>query len=258
MHLIRLEKRKKDKEKNSVKNLLAKQQTIARPKVGSRHLTCKKPVNEEADKALLDNIFNDLEQDYTKVEESVKKRKVSDIPIKRKKPVSQAVFEQDLSQVSNEIHDSYEAVHDPVDMQDTVVVQDKPPVTSHEPAPLKTSAIKISKNAKKASSFLPKFEKEQIETKEADLSKPLTKNNYQDWRDIQKGFTESTLAQETPLDSNVAQQDFLESDGSMHLFWIDAFEKKGRVFLFGKVASCIYPSRLPLSLHHPSSMLAVA
>ena len=178
-----------------------------------------------------------MEKDYSNVKEGVKKRKVSDIPIKRKKPISQAsIVEKDSNQVSNDTHDSYDMPNDPVDMHDEVVVDVTPPVVNHEPAPLKTSAIKISKNAKKANSFLPKFEKEQKDTKEADISKKLTKNNFQDWRDIQKGFTEnSTLSQGTPLDHNVAQQEFLESDGSMHLFWIDAFEKKGRVFLFGKV-----------------------
>jgi hypothetical protein len=205
----------------------------------------------------MDNIFNDLEKDYSKVEESVKKRKVSDIPIKRKKQISQTVIvEQDSTEVSNAANESYDIPNDPVDMQDDVVVEATPPVLCREPAPLKTSAIKVSKNAKKASSFLPKFEKEQIEIKETEISKTLTRNNYQDWKDIQKGFTENVTFS-TPIDNNLAQQEFLESDGSMHLFWIDAFEKKGRVFLFGKVKIQINSARLQSSLHLPRNMLAV-
>ena len=226
-----LEKRKKDKEKNSVQNLLAKQNAQARP-------APKKPVDEAADKELLVNIFNDLDNDYKKVEETVKKRKVSDIPIKRKKTANQFFpVEESLQENSETLHDSFDVVNDSADLTIDNNVESQPSKTMSvlEPVALKTSAIKISKNAKKANKFLPKFEKEEIEIEEADISKPLTKNNCQDWKDIQKNFESNTSVQETCFEANFMNQDVLTSDGSMNLYWIDAFEKSGRVFLFGKV-----------------------
>lgn len=253
--LMSLGKRKKKNEKNSVQNLLAKQTAQVRPV--KEHHNNKKPVNEEADKALMDNIFDALDNDYTKVEESIKKRKVSDIPIRRKKAVTQSYIVENVSQeVTHDVHESLEIPKIPVD---TPVVVDAPTVLNFEHVPLKTSAIKISKNARKASSFLPKFEKEEVEAKQMDILKPLTKNNYQDWREIQKKLSENNSSVHgAPLENDVAQKDFLESDGSLNLFWIDAFEKKGRVFLFGKVETICYFYRLQSSLHHPNSILVVA
>ena len=178
----------------------------------------------------------------------MKKRKVSDIPIIRRKStiphagLGIASHEEYISQPETEPEPEY--VHASIDGCDATVdvVETEPIATPFEAAPLKTSALKLSKNAKKASSFLPKFEKEEKETKDMDISKPLTKNNHQDWKDIQKGFSgnESGIQGGAVIDINIVNQDILESDGSLNLFWIDAFEKKGRVFLFGKVRKSMY------------------
>ena len=42
--------------------------------------------------------------------------------------------------------------------------------------------------------------------------------------------------------NDLTNSDYCEEDGSLQMYWFDAFEKNGKVFIFGKVSSFIVHS----------------
>jgi hypothetical protein len=69
---------------------------------------------------------------------------------------------------------------------------------------------------------------------ESDLEK-----NKTDWLKIQQSVNSKsceTAAATTSLEQPSLDGDtFFEPDGSLHMFWLDIFEKYGTIYLFGKV-----------------------
>jgi DNA polymerase alpha subunit A len=98
---------------------------------------------------------------------------------------------------------------------------------------LEIKSLNSAKPSMKTSKFLPKFEKEE-QAKEFATVVSVAPNNNLKWTDVM-GKVSVTADQPTAI-QNVAKgkYDILEEDGSLYMFWIDAFEKSGLVYLFGK------------------------
>eukprot|EP00842_Homolaphlyctis_polyrhiza_P002819 jgi/Hompol1/3538/HPOL_006595-RA len=117
----------------------------------------------------------------------------------------------------------------------------QPPVMAEPVVPtvqvrkMQTSA-KSSKSSKNAASFLPKFEKEQAATEK--ISTVVTAADTAgctDWRSLKDTILVSSSSSQEHVSSGSSQQSILNSDGSLSMFWFDAHEKNGTVYLFGKV-----------------------
>ena len=89
--------------------------------------------------------------------------------------------------------------------------------------------------------FLPKFEKIEKELATVVSIAPSNNKKWKDLKDSVNVVTEST----TPVgpsgdvaNANIlrSKSDVLEEDGSLYMFWFDAFEKNGGIYLFGKVS----------------------
>lgn len=119
------------------------------------------------------------------------------------------------------------------------VVMETPAVESLTPLPqlkvksLQTSLASVSSTSK----FLPKFEKQQL--KVATVISAPQNTDCQGWKSMQDTISVSNMNQ-APVAPNVDSAigaDVLNEDGSMYMFWIDAFERNGVIYLFGKVFS---------------------
>jgi hypothetical protein len=137
----------------------------------------------------------------------------------------------DYNQFNNDSHDGDDASA-PVPEEETPA----PEPTIVRANTIETSTIRTGKAGKKSKlSFLPKFERE------APALEPVLKKSdasgRQEWRDVIRESVETqpmaTMSQDTFNLSNGS--DLLEPDGSLQLFWFDALEKNGKVYLFGKV-----------------------
>jgi DNA polymerase alpha subunit A len=52
---------------------------------------------------------------------------------------------------------------------------------------------------------------------------------------MQDGISVSNIALSQQTNETSGETELLEADGSLNMFWIDAFEKNGTIYLFGKV-----------------------
>jgi DNA polymerase alpha subunit A len=89
---------------------------------------------------------------------------------------------------------------------------------------VKVKALKSNTQCQDASKFLPKFEKQ-----EANLV-PLVSSSepIMDWKKVKQ----------TEVDSNsvpTTKTNVLNTDEHVYMYWLDAFEKNGTVYLFGKI-----------------------
>lgn len=80
--------------------------------------------------------------------------------------------------------------------------------------------------------FQPKFLREEAKLSTV-VSAPEV-NNCTGWKSLQDSV--QVVNVEVPLETISNSCDLTQSDGSVYMFWIDAFEKAGVIYLFGKVA----------------------
>jgi hypothetical protein len=106
---------------------------------------------------------------------------------------------------------------------------------------LKIKSLQSAKpiSASKAK-FLPKFEKIEKELATVVSIAPSNNKKWKDLKDSVNVVSESTTAAAPSGEAENAnllrsKSDVLEDDGSMYMFWFDAFEKSGGIYLFGKV-----------------------
>ena len=101
---------------------------------------------------------------------------------------------------------------------------------------IQTMAVRTGKKSTKSKmSYLPKFERDTPSTPQLDSVKQ--KGHCEDWKDVRKSMMNVAEADQSSQETlrDVGNSDVLEADGSLKMFWFDAFEKNGKVFLFGKV-----------------------
>ena len=107
---------------------------------------------------------------------------------------------------------------------------------------VKVHKLKVSKNSqpsKATAKFLPKFEKAKQEEK-APIITADEASNCKNWTAVKDTIVlqpnEPAVVEASQSVSSIdSSHDILEEDGSLNLFWFDCFEKKGIVYLFGKV-----------------------
>ncbi|KND02063.1 DNA polymerase (pol2) [Spizellomyces punctatus DAOM BR117] len=87
-----------------------------------------------------------------------------------------------------------------------------------------------------AASFVPKFERVDAKAEPTVVSAP-TRSNCQGWMSMKDSIAVQGVesSQPGPGPTAVRPADVLEEDGSLRMYWLDAFEKDGVVYLFGKV-----------------------
>ncbi|KAJ3293855.1 DNA-directed DNA polymerase alpha catalytic subunit pol1, partial [Borealophlyctis nickersoniae] len=88
-----------------------------------------------------------------------------------------------------------------------------------------------------AASFAPKFERREAKTATV-VTAPDTAN-WQGWMSLKDSInvqsSESGTIGGVGLGNKVTNNDILEADKSLRMFWFDAYEKSGLVYVFGKV-----------------------
>ncbi|KAI8892872.1 hypothetical protein BC833DRAFT_610404 [Globomyces pollinis-pini] len=101
---------------------------------------------------------------------------------------------------------------------------------------LKIKSIQSSKSVKDMSKFLPKYEKIE-KTLAVPTIVSTTPSNNQKWKDIQDNLSITTqeIQPETTGAKSSISESVLEPEGHLYFFWIDAFEKNGLIYLFGKI-----------------------
>ncbi|KAK5665249.1 DNA-directed DNA polymerase alpha catalytic subunit pol1 [Batrachochytrium dendrobatidis] len=128
----------------------------------------------------------------------------------------------------------------------------------------KSSQVKIrklqkssanSKSAKSAAHFLPKFEQVAVATAASQPSVISSTEmagcvNWKNVKDTVAITNVSSNEESSFIKSNIGQNDILEPDGSLKMYWFDSYEKHGIVYLFGKVYQ-------PLTQRHVSCCLVV-
>jgi hypothetical protein len=121
---------------------------------------------------------------------------------------------------------------------DVTMVQSEPvPKAPIQMPQLKIKTLTSTKATKGSSAkFLPKFEK--IEKELATVISMVPSDNKK-WKDMKDSVNMVDEMNNTPATAPVAiprsRSDILEEDGSLFLFWIDAYEKVGSIYVFGKV-----------------------
>ena len=90
-----------------------------------------------------------------------------------------------------------------------------------------------------SASFAPKFERVEAKSQQSNGGPPPTANgNNVNWKSVQSSM--GVQSADGPGSSgmgyrSISPEDVLESDGSLRMFWFDALENNGVVYLFGKV-----------------------
>ncbi|KAJ3366619.1 DNA-directed DNA polymerase alpha catalytic subunit pol1 [Kappamyces sp. JEL0680] len=102
---------------------------------------------------------------------------------------------------------------------------------------LKIRTLSSSRTAPKGATakFLPKFEKVEKELATVVSLAPSDNKKWKDLKDDINVVNEVTTPATAPAILPRSKSDILEDDGSLYLFWIDAYEKSGTIYLFGKV-----------------------
>lgn len=204
---------------------------------------------------LMDDIFGDLEKDIDKGP-AVKRVKADYSVYKKSKVMKQTPTVSSAWRTPSNLDlpdslgaQSVEDLHNQDDLDDSngqpdfeapspdEEVEEAPvPEPILRADPLQTSTIRTGKGGKKSKlSFLPKFERE------APIEPVLKKSDAsgrQEWRDVVRESVETqpmSLSQGQDTFNVNNGSDMLEEDGSLQLFWFDALEKNGKVYLFGKV-----------------------
>jgi hypothetical protein len=175
-------------------------------------------------------------------------------PINMKNEAPNIIVKQEYSEpeIGDDFHDtnigfdgSDDMLNEPIEITEDVkkdeqLSQPEPAVVKKEilpAAPLKTANIKIAKKSQKGkSAYLPKFQMDD-EMVSLDEKKVNLPEGVQDWHDVRHSISTQGDAKNTPIEvlGNDAGHDFLEENGSLRMFWFDAFEKDGKVYVFGKV-----------------------
>lgn len=220
----------------------------------------KKLENDAKAMELMDDIFGDLEKDMDKKGSAAKRAKADYSAYKKPKLMKTAMSDSSAWRgPSNldvpEAHDDNPSMdsfnhqdtddynHDPHGDHENYVSNPEPVEETPAPEPtivrantIETSTIRTGKAGKKSKlSFLPKFERE------APALEPVLKKSdtsgRQEWRDVIRESVETQPMAMSQQDTfNLSNgSDLLEADGSLQLFWFDALEKNGKVYLFGKV-----------------------
>ncbi|KAJ3315983.1 DNA polymerase alpha catalytic subunit [Boothiomyces sp. JEL0838] len=212
-------KRKKKKDGGIITALINNQnKKVAQQKV------VKEIVTSEKENEFLSSIFNDIESTTVKKKPVIAKPKVKHEVRKPIKYNTESLSFNNDEQVGNiDFMDMDD--HIPVKME---VDDEKPPV--YEPEVVKEERfipqIEIrsvtSATATKAKKFLPKFEQ-----KESELVITSKPTDTVKWKEIKSEINQEAIQE-------VGDVDFHEN---IYMFWIDAFEKDGIVYLFGKVQS---------------------
>ncbi|KAJ3013063.1 DNA-directed DNA polymerase alpha catalytic subunit pol1 [Thoreauomyces humboldtii] len=90
-------------------------------------------------------------------------------------------------------------------------------------------------------SYAPKFERAEVAQAEADIVSAPDNAHCRGWLSVNDSLTvrnmdPSQSTHESSLNSGARSgPEILEEDGTLHMFWFDAFDKNGVVYLFGKV-----------------------
>ena len=110
------------------------------------------------------------------------------------------------------------------------------PITFKVPE-LKIKALSSSRPVSSVATakFLPKFEKLEKEQATVVSLAPSNNKKWKDLKDTVNIVNDVGTAPDANVDVLRSKSDVLEEDGSLYLFWFDAFEKNGIIYLFGKV-----------------------
>ncbi|KAJ3040455.1 DNA-directed DNA polymerase alpha catalytic subunit pol1 [Rhizophlyctis rosea] len=106
---------------------------------------------------------------------------------------------------------------------------------------VQVKALRTSKVDRAATaSFAPKFEKVQPRTQPScGENGASSQGSGMDWKSVQNSLgvhsaDNTSMMPATGLGAQIKLGDVLESDGSLRMFWFDALEKDGVIYLFGK------------------------
>ena len=91
---------------------------------------------------------------------------------------------------------------------------------------IKIKSFETKKSIISSDSFIPKF------IKKTESSEPKSNSN---WNNLKETMVDNSHS----IDPVQSDLNVLEDDGSLKMYWIDAFERNGVVYLFGKVKKLI-------------------
>ncbi|KAJ3276787.1 DNA-directed DNA polymerase alpha catalytic subunit pol1 [Terramyces sp. JEL0728] len=212
-------KRKKKKDGGIITALINNQnKRIAQQKV------VKEIVTTEKENEFLSSIFNDIESTTIQKKSVAAKPKVK---LEVRKPIKYnieplAPHNDDVGNM--DFMDMDEANPVQVKVEDDFVAPVHHPVRVKEERIIPKVEIRSVSNTSstKTKKFLPKFEQ-----KESELVITSKPTDTVKWKEIKSDFNQEAIQE-------VGEVDFHEN---LYMFWIDAFEKDGAVYLFGKVES---------------------
>ena len=104
-----------------------------------------------------------------------------------------------------------------------------------EPIPELTVKIKsIQSSLPTIAVPTPQFVKPTVKPATTDHSQDPRYDTCRDWTSVKQNINKDRLVDEIPVSSS--SYDCFDDEGSLRLFWIDACENNGIVYLFGKVS----------------------
>lgn len=84
----------------------------------------------------------------------------------------------------------------------------------------------------------------------ATVVKQPERDSRQNWMTVDSNLNQSSETKVEPdTNSDVQESNIKEEDGTLRMYWIDACEVRGVVYLFGKVGNGHYEDRLEQLLH---------
>jgi DNA polymerase alpha subunit A len=205
----------------------------------------------ENDNELLGSIFQDL--DSVQAQKKLKTIDAKPVPKKAAKPLLSEREHLKLSSFANIKSEFIPSVQRDSQMDDepihhepenispeihTPIKEETPGLSSLPTVPVvKVKEMKIKTLQTKSASanamkFLPKFEKQE---KQEPTVITVAVDNSKKWTDVKNDIQVKMEVSNSPALNTSQLEHLMEDDGSIYMYWIDAFEKNGNVFLFGKV-----------------------
>ncbi|KAJ3189315.1 DNA-directed DNA polymerase alpha catalytic subunit pol1 [Gaertneriomyces sp. JEL0708] len=253
-------KRKRSENNENIKNMFSKQAKTKQPKPSNAaSANLPKPTIDEGD--LMSSIFQDLDEE---VDRHAQKR-VKVEPVERPLPRNNMIPRREehlnpfisttaaapprdddvLSVVSFKTEPMETDVYEfqtqqifPAEDHGEDGASTQQPSTQAPTIQLPESVKIKALNTVKASSlsFAPKFErKERAEATVVTASEIQGSRNWMNVREEVVGKNSALLDGSAPVTGAVGATDVLEEDGSLRVYWIDAWENHGVVYVFGKV-----------------------
>jgi DNA polymerase alpha subunit A len=179
----------------------------------ARPLTKKvsKPLLSERDHLKLSSSFANIKQEFV--------------------PSSHEEGQFDNEPIYHEPENNLTQMHTPV-KEENAEMTPVPSVPVVKVKEVKIKTLKTKSASANAMKFLPKFEKQE---KQEPTVITVAVDNSKKWTEVKNDIQVKTEVTNSPTVNTSKLEHLMEEDGSLNMYWIDAFEKNGSVFLFGKV-----------------------